>query len=459
MLHTLHPTLTEGSVSRHLYSMAMPMVWGLLATMSFNAVDTFFVAQLGDNALAAMGFTFPVVAVLTAVAIGVGAGTSSSVARAIGAGNETFTRRLATDGMSLTLLTSIVVCFLGWLTIDPLFSALGASPELLPLIRDYMSIWYLSAPFLMVPMVTMASMRAMGKSHIQGYIMIAAAIFNALIDPLLIYGLLGFPRLEIKGAALATLITRALILAVAFYILQGRLQMLVNPFVRLRVVRASWRVIMHIGMPAMVSNMIIPLSSMVVVRLVSEFGANAVAGLSVAVRIEPIALIVFYALSGVVGPFCGQNLGAGMRDRLLEILRVLTVFCLGFGVFLGIVLWFAGETIAAPFSDTPEILSVAVQYLILVPFSYGAYGIVMSINAAFNGLGMPLPGLVISFLRVIGIYLPLVWPMMTLFGLSGLFVATALTNITTGGLAYFWLRVRLEGLPENCGVEPNKRAA
>src|SRR5690625_6654414 len=95
---------------------------------------------------------------------------------------------------------------------DPMFLALGATPDLLPLIREYMTLWYLSAPCLVVPMVSLAALRAIGMSHIQGYLMSAGAVLNAILDPIFIFGLLGAPALELRGAALATLITRALTL-------------------------------------------------------------------------------------------------------------------------------------------------------------------------------------------------------------------------------------------------------
>ena len=440
------PTLTEGPVGAHLRDMAMPMVWGLLATMSFNAVDTLFVAQLGHEQLAAMSFTFPVVMVLTSIAIGLGAGTSSAVARAIGSNNHHLAQRMATDAMTLTTLISIVVCGIGLATINPLFSLLGAEPELLPLIHDYMWIWYFSAPCLMAPMVGLASLRAMGLARIQGTLMMAAALLNLILDPLLIFGFFGLPRLELQGAALATLITRGLSLVAVIYILHKQLGMLVNPFARLQEVWVSWRAILHVGVPAMVNNIIIPLASGLVVYLVASYGTEAVAGLGIAMRIEPIALIVFYALSGVVGPFCGQNLGAGKFQRLDETLSVMTKFCLGFGVLLALILWLAGDLLIRLFADTDAVVAVAHSYLIIVPLSYGAYGLVMSVNAAFNGIGQPMPGVAISFLRVLGIYLPLAWLLQWQWGLTGLFVATGLCNVLVGLVAWSWLKRRFGNL-------------
>lgn len=455
MSQPLQATLTEGPVHMHLRDMALPMVWGLLATMSFNAVDTLFVAQLGDNPLAAMSFTFPVVMVITSIAIGLGAGTSSAVARAIGSGNQIQAKRLATDAVSLTFVIAAVVCIVGWLSIDPLFTLLGATPDLLPLIHDYMAIWYIGAPCLMLPMVALSALRAMGLSRIQGYLMGGAALLNALLDPLLIFGLWGFPRLELEGAALATLITRALSLCLAFYILHYRLHMLVNPFARFKAVWQSWRSLAQVGLPAMVANIIVPLASGILVALVASHGTAAVAGLGIAMRLEPLALIVFYALSGVVGPFCGQNLGAGQYQRLYDALRVVTIFCVGFGLCLAVLLGLLGEYLVAWFSDSPDVLPVAVSYLLIVPLSYGAYGLVMSVNAAFNGLGHALPAVAISFLRVLGVFLPLVWLFSEWFGLTGMFVATAVSNVLVALIAYWWLRKKLQVLTPRIAEDKN----
>ncbi len=440
MAKPLPATLTEGSVARQLRVTAVPMVWGLLATMSFNVVDTFFVAQLGEAPLAAMSFTFPVIMVLTSLGIGLGAGTSSAVSRAIGEGDAVRARRLATDATSLTLLLSVAVSLLGWLTIDPLFSALGASRELLPLIREYMVIWYISAPFLLVPMVSLAALRAMGMSQVQGYLMSAAALFNALLDPILIFGLLGVPALGIQGAALATLITRAITLVVALYILGFRVHMLVNPLAGWQRVRDSWLRVVEVALPATMANMIVPIASGIVLVMVAAYGTHAVAGFGIAVRLEPLALIVFYALSGVVGPFFGQNYGAGKYQRMARALRVLTLFSLVFGAGMAVFLWLSGGFIAGWFSRHAEVVAVAVMYLAVVPLSYGAYGIVMSVNAAFNGLGRPWPAMVLSAARVLIVFLPLAFLGQWLWQLPGLFVASALANIIVGAWAWLWLR-------------------
>lgn len=439
------PSLLEGPVAGHLRRLALPMVWGILATMSFNVVDTYFVAQLGSAPLAAMSFTFPVVMVINALAIGLGAGTSSAVARAYGAGDMQRVRQLVSDATFLALLIALVVSAAGLLTIEPLFRLLGAQEQLLPLIADYMVPWYFGAVFAVVPMVSLSALRAIGNSAITGRILMAVAFFNLILDPLLIFGLFGFPRLELQGAALATVIARSLSFAIALYVLVRREHILGAPSWQWPALRESWRTLLAVGLPAIATNVIIPMSGGVVVALVAKHGADAVAGLGVALRIEPVALIVFYALSSVVGPFMGQNAGAGRYDRLLQTVAVLARFCIAFGLGLAVTLWLVGGSLVSLFSESPEVIAVAIAYLSLVPFSYAGYGFVMSANAAFNGLGHPLPGTLISFLRVLGLYLPLAWLGNHYWGITGLFVATLISNLVLGGAAWWWLRRYLGG--------------
>ena len=432
-------SLTEGPIGERLIKMAIPMMVGIFATMSLNLVDTFFVSSLGEIPLAALSFTFPVVMLLVSLSIGLGAGTSSVVSYAVGKQDEKGVKALTTDGMTLTALASILLGVIGLLTLDPLFIALGAEPEILPHIRDYMVIWYIGVSFFTVPMVGMSAMRALGTTKFQGHMMTLTAVANAVLDPFLIFGIGPFPRLEIEGAALATLIVRVVSVIVLLYWLRVKMDLLVNPFDFSRFVHSSKK-ILHVGIPAMATNMIIPVSGAIVIALVAQHGTEAVAGFGVATRIEAMALIMFYALSSVVGPFCGQNLGAKKYDRLQEGQLFTLKFCVATGLSLAVFLALLGEWLAGFFSDDAEVIRVTVYYLYIVPISYFAYGIVMSVNASFNGFRKPFPGVVISSARVIFVLLPVAWVANYLYGVTGLMVAIALSNLLVGVIAYIWVQ-------------------
>lgn len=435
----LNARLVEGDVGKTLFKLSLPMIGGISALMSYSAVDTFFVAQLGVQQLAAMSFTFPVVMMVSSIAIGLGAAASSCVARAIGRGDKQRAKRLISDCLLVALAVSCLVTALGLYFLKPLFLALGAPAALLPMIGDYMVLWLWGTFAMVVPMVATSIMRAMGEASLVGKLMIAGALVNIALDPILIFGLLGAPRLELQGAAWATLLSRAIGVAIAlYYFIDNKL--LVNPLAELAPLRSSLREIAHIGIPAMATNMIIPFASGIVLVLVAGYGEQAVAGLGIAVRLEPLALIAFYALSAVIGGFCGQNLGAGNYLRLQQSLRWTLRYTLSIGLLLAALFFFAAPLLAGLFTDSPESLAVAVSYLRIVPISYGCYGIVMAANASFNGLGQPLPATVISVCRVIVVYLPLAWWLQPALGINALFVASASANVLVGLAAYAWLR-------------------
>lgn len=432
--------LTEGSVSVHLVRMSLPMIVGIFAMMTFSLVDTWFVAKLGTAELAAISFTFPVIMVISAVSIGLGAGTSSIVARAIGRGNWPRVQRLATDGLVLGGLTGIVLSIVGFLTIDSLFRLLGANEATLPLIRDYMQIWYFGAVFLLIPMIGMSSIRATGDTKLPSLLMIGAAILNLILDPLLIFGIGPFPRLELEGAAIASLIARVVSLFGAIAVMHFKLNMLTRHLQSAKDLISSWKEITHVGLPAAGTNAIIPIATGFATALIATYGQAAVAGFGVATRVEAVVLIMFYALSAVIGPFAGQNLGAGHKDRILEALRLCTIFSLASGVVIAALLAVFGDSIARLFDPQQSVVDVAVTYFYLVPLSYGTAAMVMIMNACFNGLGQPLPAVAVSVARMIGIFLPLAWLGSYLFGLAGIFAALAAANALCGVGAYIWVR-------------------
>jgi putative MATE family efflux protein len=415
------------------------MALGLIAIISFDAVDLFFVSQLGDAELAAISFCFPVLWLLTSVIIGFEAGAASTISRAVGRGDPPAARRLTTDTAMLAGLTTFVICQLGLLTIYDVFPLLGATDDLMPLVQEYMEIWYWSVPASAISWICLASMRARGNTLLEGKIIVLAAIINAILDPIMIFGLFGFPRLEMAGAALATLTANCIVLTGTLIYLHFGLRVFATPFIAIGRIFDSWRQAMHIGLPAMLTNTIVPISNAIIVAMVADYGVDAVAGFGVAIRIEPIALIGFYSLSAVTSPFMGQNFAAGKIDRLDEARRLIGRFCLFYGLALALVIFVVADPLTRLFSETVSIQDVAIDYLWVMCISYSGYGVVMCICAAFNGVGYPMPGVVISAARALVLFLPLALLGEWLIGLNGIFVAAACSNIAIGLLGYLWL--------------------
>ncbi len=432
--------LTDGPVGRHLINMTVPMLIGIMTMMGQALIDAWFLGRVGDRELAAHAFSFPILMIITSVAIGLGAGTSSVVARAIGAGDHRRARRLATDSLLLSFLITAALSFIGVLTIEPLFRLLGAPEDMIPLIRGFMVILYSGVPFVVVGMVGMASMRATGDTRLPSKLMIFGSILNIALDPIFIFGLGPVPAMGLNGAATAALIARGAIFVGALYLLRGRLNMVSFNKPDKAELKKSWSDILHVGIPAAGTNAIVPMGTAIITAMIARYGPEAVAGFGVASRIESMTLVIFYALSGVIGPFVGQNLSAGKEERILLALRLCAWFCVGSGLVIAAALAAMGDFLPALFSDSPDVLSIARLFLLVAPISYGAYGMVMVMNASFNGLGHPLPAVGISAGRIIVLYVPLAIAGMQFFGAVGIFAAYSIANIITGVVAYEWAK-------------------
>jgi putative MATE family efflux protein len=431
--------LTTGPVGGHLRRQTSAFSLGLAAIFSFEAVNMFWIAWLGDAPLAAISFTLPVIWFIYGIAMGFEIGAASVISRAVGGQDESFARRLTTDSAMLSTLVLGVMCVIGLHSIDPVFRLLGATPELLPMIHDYMSVWYWVAPADACLWASLAALRARGNAPLEARLISIAAVLNLILDPILIFGLLGFPRLEVKGAALATLFSNVSVLVITLLYVTRRLHIFASPLAPVRAILSSWRHMLAVGIPAMVTNVIIPLSAAIVVFMLAGFGVDAVAGYGVAARMEPFALLIFYSLSAVSSPFFGQNFGAGKMDRLIEARRLITRFCLLYGLLLVLAMDLLARPISGLFSETEAIRNVAVHYFWLVSWGYGAHGIVMTVTAAFNGTGRPLPGMLLSSSRVMFLFLPLALLGRWLLGLEGIFLASSTSNVVLALIAYFWL--------------------
>ncbi len=430
--------LTQGPVGRHLIDMTVPMLFGITTLMAQSFIDAYFLGMVGDRALAAYSFGFPILMIVTSVAIGLGAGTSSVVARAIGAGDPRRARRLSTDSLILSFLITAVVSVIGLLTIEPLFRLLGAPDNMIPMIRSFMTILYSGVPFVVVGMVGMSSMRATGDTVLPSKLMIAGAVLNVILDPILIFGIGPVPALGLDGAALAGLLARGAIFVGTLYVLHHKLDMITYNKPRMSELRSSWGDILHVGIPAAGTNMIVPIGLAVVTAMIARFGPEAVAGFGVASRIESLVLVIYYAMSSTIGPFVGQNLSAGKEDRIQESLRLCARFCILSGLAIAAILALLSGGLPGLFSDNPDVTNVTRMFLWIAPISYGAYGVVMVVNAAFNGLGKPMPGVVISVTRIAALYIPLALAGQVLFGIAGIFAAYAIANILSGALGYVW---------------------
>jgi putative MATE family efflux protein len=447
--------LLEGPIGRTLVRMALPMVFGMAAIVLFNIVDTFYVGRLGATELAAMSFTFPVVYMLMHVAVGLGVGLVSVVSRIIGEGDHQRVRRLTSDGLILANTVVVVLAVAGIVSIEPLYRALGAGDDLIPLIKSYMVWLYGGVGFLVIPIMGNSAIRATGDTKTPAIIMSVAGLVNIVLDPLLIFGIGPFPRLELQGAAIATVISWAITFIAAFWILGRRLRMIDFRIPSPGEMWRSWKAILYVGIPASATQVLVPVAAGIVTRIVSGFGPTAVAAFGVGTRVEAFAMIGVFSLGAALAPFIGQNYGARNCARLRKAIRFCAVVSVGFGAAFFVILFVLARPIAMLFSDQEGVISVIVQYLRIMPVAYAFHGFVLLIISAFNALNRPITSAALNMFRLFVFGIPLAYLGARFVGVSGVFSGLVFANTAAALIAYIAIRKSLAVIDDEVGEGKN----
>ncbi|SEF90252.1 MATE family efflux transporter [Oceanospirillum linum] len=438
---SVKPSLVSDPIAPLLFRMTFPVMGGIISLMLFNLVDAYFIGMLGTDALAAVTFTFPVTFTLISLSIGLGIGTSAVVGRLLGANSLDLVKRRTTDAALLAIVLSLLLTLVGWLTLEPLFLLLGVTPELMPYIRDYMQIWYLGTLFVVLPRAISSALRASGNTLIPGLVMIGSALLNGILDPLLIFGWGPIPAMGVKGAALATLISWMVLTVCIFLLPQVRKQLLSFERPSTAQVIESWSVIGKIALPAIVSSILTPVSTAILIRIVAQYGNDAVASFGVGSRIEAISLIVVFALSMTLPPFVSQNLGAEKIERVYRGVMGCFIFAIVWQAFIWGVLLMAQNPLVSAFAEPESDLARNLHWFIwLVPMGLGFQGIIILANSTMNALHRPMIALRLSILRLFIFYIPICALGAWVFGLLGIFGGAVVANALMAFVSWWTVR-------------------
>lgn len=413
------------------------MSLGYMSWVASSMMEAIYLGVLGTNALAALGFTMPVTMVLMSVANGLGIGASSVIARRVGEGDTEAVRRLCTHAVILGVLIVTVLGIVGIMLSQHLFVLMGATLEVLDLVEQYITIWFMGVPFFATSTINTNLLRAVGNVSVPGIVMALGSTIQVLLAPLLIFGLWGFPEMGIRGAALGFVAGAVVPLVITLYWLIRKERLMAFSLAGLV---ESWRSILHVGLPSMATSLVSPVASGVITRLLAGHGPAVVAGFSIAMRADFFIMMILMATASALGPFVGMNWGAKKYDRVLLAMKLVNWFCVFWGSLCFVFMLLFAETIVLMINQDPEVVRSATLYLLIVPFSIGFMGLQSVATSTFNALGKPIPSLILSMSRMAVLYVPLAVIANWLYGYVGIFVATSLTSVVVGVWAYVWLR-------------------
>ena len=427
--------LTTGSIPGNLIRLSLPMMLGIISMVAFNLIDTYFVGKLGEKELAALTFTFPIILVIFSIVQGLGMGATALIAKSIGRNDRKKAARETTDSIILTLLLTGSFIIVGLISVGQVLTILGADGETAAMAKEYLQIWFVALFFVSVPFVGNSAIRATGDTQTPTYIMLFAVVVNAILDPILIFGYFGFPALGLKGAAIATAISRGLTLVFSLYILIRRDKLITFEIPTRQVIIGCWKSILYIALPSGLARLVVPIATGVITALLASYGEFAVAAYGVGSRIEFLANSVIFALAACIGPFVGQNLGKGRLDRVRESVKLSNRFAFVWGLIAWGLLALGARLIAGIFNNHEEVIDTVQLFLWIVPAGFGLQGILSIINSNLNTINKPLQASFIIVVQMLVLGLPAIYLGKSLYGVQGIFVGIAFTYALGGMLS------------------------
>ncbi|MBF4336609.1 MATE family efflux transporter [Vibrio anguillarum] len=422
--------LSPPSLTRQLLQMTWPMMFGVLSLMSFQLVDSAFIGQLGVLPLAAQGFTLPIQMIIIGLQVGLGIATTAVIARALGANQIRYAKQLGglvvAIGSIGVALFSVIIYLLRHL----ILALLSAPESVYQIVDSYWIYWLISAWVGAVLYFLYSLCRANGNTMLPGTMMMVTSILNLILDPIFIFTF----DLGIEGAALATILAFGIGVFVVAPKVSKRHWMLFD-WSDLDVGK-SIRSISHIMGPAMISQLLPPLSSMLATKLLASFGTAAVAAWALGSRFEFFAMVAILALTMSMPPMVGRLLGAGQLQDIRKLVRVACQFILGFQLIIAVVTYLLSGHLAALMTSEQSVESILHWHLMIVPISLGPLGICMLMVSVSNALAKSYTALTISALRLFVFFLPCLWVGAQIAALHGLFIGALVGNILAGLAAW-----------------------
>jgi putative MATE family efflux protein len=433
---------TEGKLSRAILLLSIPAVLEMVMESIFVIVDIYFVSKLGADAVATVGITESLVTIIYAIAIGLGTATTSIVSRRIGEKNPDSASRAAFQAIITGFAVSMIIAIPGALYSEKLLGTMGASGAIISNMSGYTRIMLGGNVVIMMLFIINAIFRSAGDAAVAMKVLWIGNIINVILDPCFIFGLGPFPHLGVTGAAVATTIGRGTAVLVQFYLLffgNKRIRLSLN---HLSVDFKVMFKLLRLSFGSIGQNLIGTTSWIALVRIISIFGSEVVAGYTIAIRIIGFTLLPSWGISNASATLVGQNLGAGKparAERSVWVTGWINMILLG---FIGLILVIFPEFFIRLFIENENVIKSGVSGLRIISIGFIAYGLGMVLVNSFNGAGDTSTPLKINIFAFWLIEIPLAWLLALKIGFNqdGVFIAIVVAESLMTFIAWLVFR-------------------
>ncbi len=421
---------TEGRLSRAILLLAIPAVLEMIMESVFVIIDIFFVSKLGADAVAAVGLTETMITIVYAISLGLATATTSMVSRRIGEKNPDKASKTAFQAILTGLIVSLFIAVPGAIFHKELLDLMGASHVIIDGMSGYTMVMLGGNSVIMMLFIINAIFRSAGDAAIAMRVLWIGNIINIILDPCLIFGLGPFPEMGVTGAAVATTIGRGLAVLYQFYLLffgKKRIQLSVRHFgINLKTITR----LIKLSAGSIGQNLIGTTSWIALVRIISLFGSEIVAGYTIAIRIVSFVLLPSWGLSNAASTLVGQNLGAKKPERAERSVMVTGWVNMVFLGIVGLILVLFPSPFIEFFIKDQRVIETGIKCLRIISIGFIAYGFGMVLVNAFNGAGDTMTPLKINIFAFWMVEIPLAYLMAVTWGMNetGVFVAIVIAE-------------------------------
>ena len=388
--------LTQGGIPGQIWSLAWPMILSFFFQTLYNFVDAVWVGRLQEEAISAVSISQVSLFIMVSTGLGVTVGSGVLISMNIGMKNKPEAERVLGQAFVLAALLAGIFTAAGLIWRSEILRASGAGGTIFPLAMDYFTIIAAGSILIFQMIVIVFAFNAQGDNTTVTLLFLISTIINCVLDPLLIFGIpsLGFPGLGIRGAAIATLISQAVMVIIGIRILSGERMMIRFHWNNLVMKRESVKRVLNIGLPAAATQILNPLMfailTQIIMRSFREPGTN---GFAVGFRIENFAFLPAIGFGMAAMAMVGQNTGARNLERIRASRRSARIFAFSSGSAIGVLsILLAGPIIRLLGVEDPSSAESAMSYLLTVPFSYGIFAMLFVNVNALQATGKSWPG-------------------------------------------------------------------
>ena len=428
-------------IGKLLFNMSLPMMISMLVQALYNIVDSIFVSKLSENALTAVSLAFPLQMLLIAVATGTGVGMNALLSKALGERRSDEVNRIASNAAFLYFVSYVVICILGFTIVKPFYmSQMGhADVEIMEMGIDYLSTVMIFSFGLLSQIYFERLLTSTGRTIFSMTSQLCGAITNIILDPILIFGLCGLPKMGVTGAAVATVIGQCVAAVVAFtcnHKYNHEVKLIFCGF------RPSGRIIgtiYAIGIPSIIMQSIGSVMTYSMNRILIEFSSTATAVFGVYFKLQSFFFMPVFGLNNGITPIIAFNYGAQNRKRMVKTIKLsmITAFCL---TFIGFICFeFIPQVLLGMFSASAEMLKIGIPALRIIGIHYLIAWFCIICGTVFQALGKAVFSMIVSIMRQLIILVPAAYILSKLGGLHAVWWSFPIAEIVSLMVSLFFL--------------------